>query len=43
VRFDNGDATRLSSILGTTVTIEVKGTYDATTNTVTATRISFES
>jgi hypothetical protein len=43
VRFDNGDATRLSSILGTTATIEVKGTYDASTNTVTATRISFES
>jgi hypothetical protein len=43
VRFDNGDVARLSTILGTSATIEVRGTYNAATNTVTATRIKFES
>jgi len=43
VRFDNGDATRLAAILGSSATIEVRGTYNAATNTVTATRIKFES
>jgi hypothetical protein len=43
VRFDNGDAAKLSTILGTSATLEVRGTYNAATNTVTATRIKFES
>lgn len=43
VRFDNGDAAKLSAILGTSATVEVRGTYNAATNTVTATRIKFES
>ena len=43
VRFDNGDANTLSKILGTAATLEVRGTYSAATNTVTATRITFES
>jgi hypothetical protein len=43
VRFDNGNAATLSTILGTAATVEVRGTYDAATNTVTATRIEFES
>jgi hypothetical protein len=43
VRFDKGSATQLSTILNTSATIEVRGTYDAATNTVTATRITFES
>ena len=42
VRFDNGDATRLATIIGTSATIEVRGTYNAATNTVTASRIRFE-
>ena len=43
VRFDKGDATTLAAINGTNATVEVRGTNNAATNTVTATRISFES
>lgn len=43
VRFDDGDAARLSMVNGTAATVEVRGTFDAATNSVTATRIRFES
>lgn len=42
VKFDGGDATKLATIAGTSATVEVKGTYDSATNSVTASTISFE-
>lgn len=42
-KFDGGgDATKLAAIAGTSATVEVKGTYDSATNSVTASTISFE-
>jgi len=43
VKFENGDAARLAAASGTSAMVEVKGTYNAATNSVTATSISFES
>jgi hypothetical protein len=42
VRFDNGDATLLAMVNGTSAIVEVRGTNDAATNSVTATRITFD-
>ncbi|HXE47010.1 MAG TPA: DUF5666 domain-containing protein [Ramlibacter sp.] len=42
VRFDKGDASTLATVNGTTAIVEVKGTNNAATNSVTATRISFD-
>jgi hypothetical protein len=43
VTFESGDASKLALVNGTSAVVEVKGTYSATTNSVTATKISFES
>ncbi len=42
VKFDGGDVSKLASIASTSATVEVKGTYDAATNSVSASQISFE-
>ena len=42
VRFDKGDASTLVAVNGTSAIVEVKGTNNAATNTVTATKISFD-
>ena len=42
VRFEKGDAATLATVNGTSAEVEVKGTNNAATNTLTATRISFE-
>jgi hypothetical protein len=42
-RFDNGDASKLALFNGTSATVEVRGTYNAATNSVAASRIKFES
>jgi hypothetical protein len=42
VRFDNGDATKLAMVNGTSAIVEVRGTNNAATNSVTATRITFD-
>jgi hypothetical protein len=42
VRFDNGDATTLAMVNGTAAIVEVRGTYDATSNSLIATRITFD-
>jgi len=42
VRFDNGDATKLATVNGTPAIVEVRGTNNAATNSVTATRITFD-
>jgi hypothetical protein len=43
VRFDDGDAAKLLTINGGSATVEVRGTFNAAANSVTATRIKFES
>jgi hypothetical protein len=43
VRFDDGDAARLVAIAGSAATVEVRGTFNAAANSVSATRIKFES
>jgi hypothetical protein len=43
VRFDDGDAARLVAIAGSAATVEVRGTFQAASNSVNATRIKFES
>jgi hypothetical protein len=42
VRFDNGDASTLAAVIGSSIVVEVRGTYNAATNSVTATRITFD-
>ena len=42
VRFDNGDASKLAVVNGTSAIVEVRGTNNAATNSVTATRITFD-
>jgi hypothetical protein len=41
-RFDNGDAAKLAMVNGTAAIVEVRGTNNAATNSVTATRITFD-
>ena len=41
-RFDDGDAGKLVLVNGTAATVEVKGIFNAATNSVTATRIKFK-
>jgi hypothetical protein len=43
VKFDKGDASTLAAVNGTSAIVEVTGTNNAATNSVTATRINFES
>jgi hypothetical protein len=43
VRFDNGDASKLSTVLGTAIIVEVRGTFSSATNSVTVTSITFDS
>jgi hypothetical protein len=42
VRFDNGSAANLASLNGVAPSVEVKGSFNAATNSVAATRIEFE-
>lgn len=43
VRFDNGDASKLAVVNGTAAIVEVRGLLNAAANSITATRIEFES